>query len=494
MTRTRLPHAPIAVAMFLGLLLLSTLSFADSYIRIVRLSDMSGDVQIDRNSGHGFEKAIMNMPITQGVRLRTGSNGRAEVEFENGSVVRLVGNSTIGFTALSLRGQGQRVSEIQIGEGTVYVDYRHKGDDDFKVMMGSEGVELNNKDARFRVQLEGGQAQLAVFKGELQVQGTPELAKVKKNETLRFDLNNNSNVELAKNIMPLGSDDYNQQREQYLQMASNKSYGSPYAYGYSDLNRYGSFFNLPGYGMVWQPIGMSMAWDPYSNGYWSMYPGYGYMWVSGYPWGWMPYRYGNWAFASGAGWVWVPGGWNQWNTGINVYNAPTTWRAPVVPATGSGGTVIVGHPLPPPMRNVHPTNVGPWRPGRAYVDDGARVRTNAPVNAATPAPATSATTTTPAAPATVQPVRPMSQPAQMNKATRDYETRMQQREMRESMGMPIGGGSRSMGAPASGSAAPAAAQSAPVHSMGAPAAAPAGPPPHMSAPHGAGPARGTNPK
>jgi hypothetical protein len=167
MTRTRFPHAPLAVAVFLGLLLLSTLSFADSYVRIVRLRDMSGDVEIDRNSGHGFEKALMNMPITQGVRLRTGNSGRAEVEFENGSVIRLVGNSTVGFTALSLRGEGQRLSEMQIGEGTVYVNYRHKGDDDFKVLMGSQSIELDKKDVRFRVQLEGDQAQVAVFKGEL---------------------------------------------------------------------------------------------------------------------------------------------------------------------------------------------------------------------------------------------------------------------------------------------------------------------------------------
>ena len=490
MTRTRFPHAPLAVAVFLGLLLLSTLSFADSYVRIVRLSDMSGDVEIDRNSGHGFEKALMNMPITQGVRLRTGNSGRAEVEFENGSVIRLVGNSTVGFTALSLRGEGQRLSEMQIGEGTVYVNYRHKGDDDFKVLMGSQSIELDKKDVRFRVQLEGDQAQVAVFKGELQLQGTPELAKIKKNQTLRIDLENTSNYELAKNITPLGSDDYNQQREQYVQLASNKSYGSPYAYGYSDLNRYGSFFNLPGYGLVWQPIGMSVAWDPYSNGYWSMYPGYGYMWVSGYPWGWMPYRYGNWAFASGAGWVWVPGGWNRWNTGVNVFNAPTTWRSPVVPTTGSGGTVIVGHPLPPPVRNIHPTDVTiPGHPRRGYMDDDARGRMAPPANGAKPMPpANAAVTTQPAASAPVPP-RPMAPPAQMNKATRDYETRQQQRMMRQPMtGFPAGGGARSMGPPASAPAGTAPAPSAPAPQMRAPSAAPAGPPP-MSAPHGAAPQR-----
>jgi len=473
----------------LGLVLVSAFGFADSYVRIVRLSDLNGDVEIDRNSGHGFEKALMNMPITQGVRLQTGSNGRAEIEFENGSVIRLAGNCAVGFTALSLRGEGQRVSEMQVGEGTVYVDYRHKGDDDFRVMMGSQSLDLNKKDVRFRVQFEGGQAQIAVLKGELQVPGTTESAKIKKNQTLRLDLNNTANYELAKNITPLGADEYNNQRTEYLELASNKTYGSPYAYGYSDLNRFGSFFSLPGYGLVWQPIGMTMNWNPYANGYWSFYPGQGYMWISGYPWGWMPYRYGNWAFAPGAGWVWVPGGWNRWNSGVMVYNPPTHWQAPTTPIQGSGGTVVVGHPMPPvrtaddalrpPRRDrLDPVGRGP------LVDDGAHARTGTPVNAANPA----VTAPTPAASA-VHPTHPdrsadADRSAPMNKATRDYETRMQQRVTRGQPmpGMHNGAPTRSMST-TSTSAAPAASPSAPAHQAAAPPTAPApAPAPRMSEP------------
>src|SRR5205814_3890195 len=42
----------------------SVFALADSQVRIVRLSDINGDVQIDH--GSGFEKALRNMPITQG--------------------------------------------------------------------------------------------------------------------------------------------------------------------------------------------------------------------------------------------------------------------------------------------------------------------------------------------------------------------------------------------------------------------------------------------
>src|SRR3954466_15825906 len=115
------------------LLAVTPVSFADSHARIVRLSDIEGNVQIDRNTGHDFEKAIMNMPITHGVRLETGSSGRAEVEFENGTAMRLSENTSIEFSNLTLRSDGQRVSEVRVNAGTLYVNYKRKGGDEFRL-------------------------------------------------------------------------------------------------------------------------------------------------------------------------------------------------------------------------------------------------------------------------------------------------------------------------------------------------------------------------
>jgi hypothetical protein len=49
-------------------LLLSLPAFAESQARIVRLSDVQGSVQINKNTGSGFEHAFVNLPITQGVQ------------------------------------------------------------------------------------------------------------------------------------------------------------------------------------------------------------------------------------------------------------------------------------------------------------------------------------------------------------------------------------------------------------------------------------------
>ena len=69
-------------------------------IRIVRLSQVTGEVQMDRQTGNGFEAAFANLPIVQGSRLRTGE-GVAEVEFEDNSSLRLTPHSLVEFPVLS---------------------------------------------------------------------------------------------------------------------------------------------------------------------------------------------------------------------------------------------------------------------------------------------------------------------------------------------------------------------------------------------------------
>ncbi len=366
MAKLRVSPALVPVALIVFALLFTSASLADSYARIVRLSDVDGSVQIDRNTGQGFEKAIMNMPITQGVRVQTGSVGRAEVEFENGSVLRLVGESTVEFTELALRSNGQRVNDIHVDEGLVYVSFRKKGDDDFRISFANRTLDLT-RDVHFRLLVDRGNIEIAVTKGELEVQGQSEVAKVKKNETFNLDLTDGAPYTLAKGITTLNTDDYDQERTTYLdQYASNQNYGnSPYTYGYSDMNRYGSFFDAPGYGMVWRPTSFGAGWDPYSDGYWSNYGNQGYVWVSSYPWGWTPYRYGHWVFLPAYGWAWQPGGWNQWNQGVAILNPPPSYHGPVTPPVGSGSTVVVGTPAPRPPRVIQTEDIhNPRRPDR----------------------------------------------------------------------------------------------------------------------------------
>ena len=119
----------------LVLMLIAVPSFAESHVRIVRLSYIEGGIQIDRNTGQ-FEKAIVNLPITEGTKLRTEVDGRAEVEFEDGSTVRLAPSTTVQFPQLSLRDSGGKLSSVDLRRGTAYVDFSGSKNDELVLEFG----------------------------------------------------------------------------------------------------------------------------------------------------------------------------------------------------------------------------------------------------------------------------------------------------------------------------------------------------------------------
>jgi len=336
----------IAAAAVTSLLLtvpaLTLPAFADSQARVVRLSEVQGDVQVDRNAGQGLEKAFLNLPISQGVKLQTGKDGRAEVEFEDGSTLRVTPETVITFPQLSLRDSGAKVSTVHLQEGSAYVNFAGSKDDEFTLTFAHEKLALAHS-AHLRLEMGDADATLAVFNGEVQIQGDAGTVAVSKNHTAQFDLTDDDHYELAKSVEPDPFDQWDKEQNQYHQQYASNSYSSysPYAYGTNDLNYYGSFSNVPGYGNVWQPYFAGAGWDPFMNGAWAFTPGFGYGWVSGYPWGWTPYHYGSWVYLPTSGWGWLPGGtWTGWST-PRIVHPPANFLPPQPPSNPGHGTVVV---------------------------------------------------------------------------------------------------------------------------------------------------------
>ena len=314
-------------------------ALADSQARIVRLSDVQGSVQIDKNTGSGFEKAFVNLPVTQGSEVRTGETGRAEIEFEDGSSLRLAPRTTLQFSKLSLADSGQRTSEINLVEGMAYVNWL--GKDDLALNFSREKISLDRA-AHFRVDTSTEVAGLAVFKGEVNVDGPGGQLSLDKKKTATFDVADNDKSSVEHKIAEESLDSWDKEAVSYHdQYAKNNT--SPYGYGASDLSYYGAYTNVAGYGMMWQPYFAGAGWDPFMNGVWGFYPGYGYMYASAYPWGWLPYRYGTWAYAPGFGWGWQPGGWGTFLS-VPIYRPTTLVHVTplVAPTTGANKTVMVG--------------------------------------------------------------------------------------------------------------------------------------------------------
>ena len=343
----QLTTARFGAALLGCLLLLTSASWADSHARIVRLSYVQGAVDINRGQGMDFERGILNMPLVEGSQVWTRDGGVAEIEFEDGSTVRLAPGSRLEFTALSLRDSGGRVTTLGLSEGTAYVDVPHldKGDE-FTLQLPNRDLTLTHS-VRFRVEMDGSEARLAVMKGELDLAGSERNITVKKNETVSLDLGDANRYDLMNSIQPLSYDGWNNERAKVHDSYVSSAGQNGYAYGLADLSYYGNTIMASGCGYGWRPFGAGLNWDPWGSGAWTWYPGYGYVWVSGYPWGWMPYRYGSWTFVSNAGWTWCSQNmrWNEWNTIPVIITAPPNYVRPHPPltiATGNGTTIWVG--------------------------------------------------------------------------------------------------------------------------------------------------------
>lgn len=105
---------------------------------------------------------------------------------------------------------------------------------------------------------------------------------------------------------------------------------------YSPLASYGTWYQTPSYGWVWQPtvVVANPVWMPYRHGGRWMWTDCGWYWCSDYSWGWAPFHYGRWCTYPGLGWCWVPDttwgpSWVTWR-----YSSSHLGWAPLPPGCG----------------------------------------------------------------------------------------------------------------------------------------------------------------
>src|SRR5579863_4240325 len=334
-----------------------------SKVRIVRLSQVRGSVQIDRSDGRGYERGIANLPIVEHNQLRTGE-GIAEVEFEDNSSLRLAPNSLVEFPRLERSASGATVSSIHLIEGTAYISLVKPQSgrapvNEVTLMFGDRTLNLSPA-THVRLTLEGAEAKLAVLDGSIHVDEANGALIIPKKKTATFQTLDTSEPTVARSVEANAFDGWDHEAASYHSgVAALSAYNSPYAYGLRDMSYYGSFVNAGGCGgSMWRPYFASAAWDPFANGTWAWYQGAGYSWVSPYPWAWTPYHSGSWAFCDGLGWGWMPGEGGGWY-GLNNVAALT----PIGRNSGGGGHTqpphLPGHPPLPHAPSMIAVNTKP---------------------------------------------------------------------------------------------------------------------------------------
>lgn len=282
-------------------------------VRAVRISDVSGQVQVWQNGQVAFDQAQLNMPAVEGMRFVTGEDGRLEIEFEDGSVARLAPNSSFRLTLLHRDNAGNTVTRIDALTGLSYYELTGR-DGQFAVGLDQEAATPDGASI-FRIDLDNDPNELAVMQGEIHVSdGEGVSVDVHPNQTFQTDPGQGGQFTVADSVNANSWDQWNSDRDQALadmessETTARDATSNPDDSSWNDLDYYGSWYDVPGYGDVWSPNGVDADWDPFGDGYWGYYPSFGYTWISAYPWGWWPYHCGTWDYLDGWGWIWAPGG------------------------------------------------------------------------------------------------------------------------------------------------------------------------------------------
>jgi FecR protein len=316
---------------------------AHTGVRIVRLSEVNGTVLMDRGNAQAFEPAFANLPIVQGARLRT-DDGTAEVEFEDGSSLRLTPHTLVDFPVLTAQRAGTRATTVHVEQGSIYASLVKAKPSNLTLAFHDRTLALGPA-AHIVLTVSPGTPRLDVLDGTVQATRGATTQLVTKKKALVFDPANDTPTLVSSKREEGPFDAWDKRSVEYHNSFANRGQfsNSSYQYGLADLNYYGSFLGGSCSGM-WRPYLASSNWSPYGYGVWALYPGAGYSWVSPYPWGWAPYHSGSWGFCPGTGWAWSPG--NQWNglDNLSVANGARLQRF------GNGQPVRPPHP-PSPQGN-----------------------------------------------------------------------------------------------------------------------------------------------
>jgi hypothetical protein len=280
--------------------LLPTYSYSQD-LGELRVSLISGDVQIRSEDTEDWVPASINMPLREGDRIWVPEGGKAELQLIDGTYLRLDRQSALEILTLD-----KDSSQFYLDEGHAYVNSRGQRDNFLQMDTPASSIRVYERSI-FKVDLsEDGLNQISVLKGSVDVESRSGKTTVKSGYTLTLQ------DETYAELSPLGPPDdwerWNIERDRRL---AERRPPPPYLpeelYAYSgDFESYGRWVYASGYGYVWTPrVAVSVGWAPYRIGRWVWIAG-DYVWVSYEPWGWVPYHYGRWAFVGSIGWCWVP--------------------------------------------------------------------------------------------------------------------------------------------------------------------------------------------
>ena len=271
--------------------------------RVARLNYSQGSVSFRPAGEDDWVTAVPNRPMVAGDDLWADEDSRAEVHV--GSTALRLGDKT-GITFLAL---DDHTTQIRLAQGSLILRVRHVDDDDsYEVDTPNLAFTLLQPgEYRVDVNADGSQTITTVFHGRGRVTGGGYTYTVVADQSATFN-GDQQHLDYDLGQIPDrdGLDDWAFERDGREDRADSANYVSREMTGYEDLDEYGDWSYVAGYGPCWRPRAVVAGWAPYRFGHWVYVGPWGWTWVEDEPWGFAPFHYGRWASVNG-GWFWVPG-------------------------------------------------------------------------------------------------------------------------------------------------------------------------------------------
>lgn len=270
--------------------------------RVARLNFMEGSVSFQPGGENDWVTAVLNRPLVTGDNLWADEDSRAELHI--GSTALRLGPTT-GITLLEVSDQA---TQIRLVQGSLIVKVRHVDDHDaYEIDTPNVAfVVAQPGDYRIDVDADGNRTEVTVWRGRGEVTGGGSSYALVANQYATFSGTDQPNYELSQIPSEDGFDTWALDRDRQEDQSDSANYVSRDMTGYEDLDAYGDWSYVAGYGMSWRPRVVVAGWAPYRFGHWAWVGPWGWTWVADEPWGFSPFHYGRWALAGGA-WLWVPG-------------------------------------------------------------------------------------------------------------------------------------------------------------------------------------------
>jgi hypothetical protein len=270
--------------------------------RVARLSFSEGSISFRPASEDDWVAGVPNRPMVTGDDLWADEDSRAEVHVGS-AAIRLGAKTGITFLALD-----DHTTQIRLAQGSLILRVRHVDDDDnYEIDTPNIAFSLLQPgEYRVDVSEDGSQSITTVWHGRGRVTGGGDTYTVVANQSATFSGGDHLEYQVAQLPDRDDLDSWAFERDDSEDRADSANYVSREMTGYEDLDEYGDWSYVAGYGPCWRPRAVVLGWAPYRFGHWIYVGRWGWTWVEDEPWGFAPFHYGRWAFVN-HGWFWMPG-------------------------------------------------------------------------------------------------------------------------------------------------------------------------------------------